>query len=239
MLTIEEALQLVQDKWQSVNSPGTIRKKDTYIKRFRLMAEEKGFEFPCQEFYDMFMESAVKTGSQDIITNHCNLVRTMDEVSKTGAIDRHGKPYNETFHFPDKEETEEYFSRREFPIKDGAADISHLCTFATTILEGFSLSASTLFQYGLGFRRFIDFCAEKDHPDFLRCIAMEYLHELEEDFTDHGNWRYKLYRRSVMVLLEVADKGDFKWKMFRSPIETVPAGLGPVRKFNSFALPTL
>lgn len=89
MLTIEEALKLVQDKWQSVNSPGTIRKKDTYIKRFRLMAEEKGFEFPCQEFYDMFMESAVKTGSQDIITNHCNLVRTMDEVSKTGAIDRH------------------------------------------------------------------------------------------------------------------------------------------------------
>ena len=101
MLTIEEALQLVQDKWQSVNSPGTIRKKDTYIKRFRLMAEEKGFEFPCQEFYDMFMESAVKTGSQDIITNHCNLVRTMDEVSKTGAIDRHGKPYNETFRCPD------------------------------------------------------------------------------------------------------------------------------------------
>ena len=82
MLTIEEALQLVQDKWQSVNSPGTIRKKDTYIKRFRLMAEEKGFEFPCQEFYDMFMESAIKTGSQDIITNHYNLVRTMDEVSK-------------------------------------------------------------------------------------------------------------------------------------------------------------
>lgn len=228
MLTIEEALKLVRDKLQSVNSPGTIRKKDTYIKRFRLMAEEKGFEFPCQEFYDMFMESAVKTGSQDIITNHCNLVRTMDEVSKTGAIDRHGKPYNETFHFPDKEETEEYFSRREFPIKDGAADISHLCTFATTILEGFSLSASTLFQYCLGFRRFIDFCAEKGHPDFLRCTAMEYLHELEEDFTDHGNWRYKLYRRSAMVLLEVADKGDFKWKMFRSPIETVPAGLSPL-----------
>jgi integrase len=75
-------------------------------------------------------------------------------------------------------------------------------------------SQSTLYQYNLGWRKITEYFHEYNQVMFSKTLAEQYVFELQEKY-DTGllhKWRYKLYRRTTRMLIEVYEHGHFIWK---------------------------
>lgn len=76
-------------------------------------------------------------------------------------------------------------------------------------------STSTVYQYGLAWDELITFSESRGQLYFSKELAIFFVQE-SKDSLDKGlikNWRYKLRRLAVLILLEVRETGNYSWKL--------------------------
>ncbi len=76
---------------------------------------------------------------------------------------------------------------------------------------------STLSQYRWAWRRFEVFCTEGGSAGFTDEVLASYLQFLATELSEgrFKEWKYKLLRKSVLVLSEVQETGTYQWKLSR------------------------
>lgn len=76
-------------------------------------------------------------------------------------------------------------------------------------------SASTLMQYRWAWHRFAVFCSEQGIAEFTDETVAVYLQFLTTERTEgrFKEWKYKLLRKTALVLQEVNETGTYQWKI--------------------------
>lgn len=93
--------------------------------------------------------------------------------------------------------------------------LSDLVTQAKEAIKPIQHSASTVYQYGLAWDELTHFFESNGQLYFSEELANRFMQEAK-DGLDKGlikNWRYKLRRISVQILLEVLETGSYSWKV--------------------------
>ena len=93
--------------------------------------------------------------------------------------------------------------------------IGELISKADTEVLKLDHAASTLMQYRWAWRRFAVFCSEQGITDFTAETVAVYLHFLAKERAEgrFKEWKYKLLRKTVLVLSEVNETGMYQWKL--------------------------
>jgi site-specific recombinase XerD len=92
--------------------------------------------------------------------------------------------------------------------------LTELVTIAKEAIKPIQHSASTDYQYGLAWDELIHFFESNGQLYFSEELANRFVQE-SKDYLNKGlikNWRYKLRRLSVLILLEVLETGSYRWK---------------------------
>lgn len=92
--------------------------------------------------------------------------------------------------------------------------LTELITQAKEAIKPIQHSASTVYQYGLAWDELTHFFESNGQSYFSEELANRFVLE-SKDNLDKGlikNWRYKLRRLSVLILLEVLETGSYSWK---------------------------
>lgn len=92
--------------------------------------------------------------------------------------------------------------------------LTKLVTQAKEAIKPIQHSASTVYQYGLAWNELIQFYESKDKINFSKELANLFVQESKDEL-EKGlikEWRYKLRRLSVLILLEVFETGSYSWK---------------------------
>lgn len=203
---------LEQLKQQLASSTYDVRKN--YLKHLLTHAEEKGISTPCQELYDSYVARA---STPDLRFQLFHAVRLVDKEAGTRAVTPEGILYNEP-EIPSSNESETIFQTISFPVVDGSIDTGCLIRRAESEMEYLQLSASTCGQYMKAWRELYIFLYLRGDTTFTRASCNDFVEEANlkhRDGTLH-EWKRKIRRRAVCVLLEVADAGCFEWKLFLS-----------------------
>lgn len=76
-------------------------------------------------------------------------------------------------------------------------------------------AASTLMQYRWAWHRFEVFCSEQEVTEFTDETVAVYLQFLTTERTEgrFKEWKYKLLRKTALVLSEVNETGTYQWKL--------------------------
>ncbi|MHA7306919.1 tyrosine-type recombinase/integrase [Arthrobacter sp. TMN-49] len=76
-------------------------------------------------------------------------------------------------------------------------------------------AASTLMQYRWAWHRFEVFCSEQEVTEFTDETVAVYLQFLTKERAEgrFKEWKYKLLRKSALVLSEVNETGTYQWKL--------------------------
>ena len=91
--------------------------------------------------------------------------------------------------------------------------LSELIEQTKESIRSFEHSQSTLYQYQLAWRELTDYFIENNQVLFSKQLAEQYVLESKAklDNGDIKRWRYKLYRLTVRMLIEVYQNGHFTW----------------------------
>lgn len=93
--------------------------------------------------------------------------------------------------------------------------LTELIVQAEEAIKPIQHSSSTVYQYGLAWNELVLFFELHNCSYFSGDLAHQFVQESKEDY-DKGlikEWRYKLRRRSVHILLEVYETGNYSWKV--------------------------
>lgn len=206
---VSEALAL----WSGKHAESTVRCQGIYFSMLLKTAQESDFDSPCQELYNIFLGGA---GTPAVYFCRSQVVKTVDLVAGTHAIDRNGNFFNEP-PFPTYDESLGRLSSLGYPISE-PVDISFLIAYAAGMIEQQGTSRGGQGQYWHSWRDIRTYC-------FLRNSSMaynpetlsQYLDGLEGQF-DNGSMpetSYYMHRKAALIIMEVAETGRFAWK--RSP----------------------
>lgn len=93
--------------------------------------------------------------------------------------------------------------------------MKELVTKAKEAIKPIQHSKSTVYQYGLAWDELIHFFESNGQSFFSEELANRFVQESKDDLEKGGikNWRYKLRRLSVLILLEVLETGSYSWKL--------------------------
>lgn len=99
--------------------------------------------------------------------------------------------------------------------------IEQLMSKSDTEILTLNHAASTLKQYRWAWQRFADFCVSTGYTEFTDELLAEYMAYIATEFESAQlkPWKYKLLRKSALVLSEVQQTGTYRWKLSR---HTVP-----------------
>ncbi|NLC26215.1 MAG: hypothetical protein GX777_06310 [Fastidiosipila sp.] len=196
-------------------APSTFEARRIYLNRLVVQADTLGISVPCQELFDAFVSKAV---TPDLHFQLYHAVRLVDKEAGTKAFTPEGRLYNEP-DIPTISESEKKLQDRLFPIADDSVDTGYLIRRAESEMKYLNLSASTCWQYMQAWRELYVFLYLHGNTAFSRdnCHAFieESAHKKEEGSLHE--WKRKIRRRATLILIEVADTGCFKWKLFISP----------------------
>lgn len=144
-------------------------------------------------------------------------MRLVDKEAGTKAVTPQGKLYNEP-EIPSSGEAEKIFQDITFPIPDGSIDTGFLIRIAEREMKYLQLSASTSGQYMKAWRELYIFLYLRGDTTFIRETCNSFVEDANQKKLDGilMEWKRKMRRRAVCVLLEVADTGHFEWKLFLS-----------------------
>ena len=210
MTKLEESISTIleQIRPKLVDSSYELR-RETFDQLIR-MASEMGISEPCQELYDAFYKD--DHGSRQRKSMHCQILKMLDLEAGTQGITVNGIFYNE-LPLPSEAEAKAFVSVCSFPLPE-QTDIGMLITIAALEMKPLQLSASTMGQYHVVWR--------KIRAWFFKTSNMAYRYDLLEQYlTDNDskryageikNWKWKIQRKAVYVLKEVAISGHFQWK---------------------------
>lgn len=202
---------LEQQKTQLSSSTFEVRKR--YLLDLAVHGNSLGIFEPCQKLYDSYVARAE---TPDLRFQLFHAVRLVDKEAGTKASTPEGKLYNEP-ELPSSLAAEVFFSERSFPIKDDEIDAGYLIRRAESEMDYLHLTPSTLGQYLKAWREFYISLYLNGDTSFNREACRLFIESTDERLRDGQMhvWKWKIRRRSVNVLLEVADTGCFKWKLFR------------------------
>ena len=214
MNKVQKIIGIVLEQQKLQLAPSTYDVRRRYLEQLAVHAEQRGISEPCQELYDSYVS---RSETPDLRFQLFHAVRLVDKEARTKAFTPEGKLYNEPA-IPTSDEAGEIFQGISFPITDGSIDTGHLIRRAESEMEYLQLSASTSWQYMQAWRELYTFLYLHGDTAFIRdqCIAfIEDAGQKNRDGLIH-EWKRKIRRRAALVLIEVADTGHFKWKLFTS-----------------------
>ena len=217
-----------------LNNAGILKQSTHYtmelvFKRLLRMADEYGIAEPSQALFDMF--SSDDHGSKDRRSKHQLALRQVDMAAQTHFVAPEGVFYNNP-ELPDKEETDRRLEEMSFPIE--CIDLGYLIVRALSELAKLGLSESSLGQYLHALRLIqVFFMREQNSMNFSHSLCNSFLEE-NNMLLDIGAiqlWRWKINRKTVYVLKEVALTGHYSWKLTRTyELDFADRGLESIRR---------
>ena len=214
MNRVQATVNKVLDQQKLQLAPSTYVARKNYLLHLATHAEQSQIDEPCQELYDSYIARA---STSELRFQLLHAVRLVDKEAGSKAFTPEGKLYNEP-ELPPPGESEKIFQSISFPIADGSIDTGHLIHRAECEMDYLQLSSSTRWQYMQAWRELYVFLYLRENTIFSRdnCNAF-----IEDTIRKHQagllhEWKRKIRRRATLVLLEVADTGTFKWKLFLS-----------------------
>lgn len=214
MNNLQKAIGAVLEQQKQRLAPTTYDVRKNYLKHLLTYAEAMGISEPCQQLFDSYVSRAA---TPDLHFQLIHAVRLVDKEAGTKAFTPEGKLYNEP-EIPSVSESEKIFRNKTFPIADGSVDTGHLICRAESEMGHLHLSASTCWQYMQAWRELYIFLYLRGDTAFNRAVCNAFIEEADQKHqagTLH-EWKRKIRRRGTLILLEVAETGCFKWKLFIS-----------------------
>lgn len=214
MSKLQEIVNVVLEQQKQLLAPSTYEARKNYLKKLAALADEKGIEEPCQELYDSYIARAT---TPDLRFQLFHAVRLVDKASGTKAFTSEGKLYNEP-EILSSEEADRINHTVEFPISDGSLDTGYLIRKAEQEMKYLQLSFSTYWQYMQAWRELYISLYLRGDTMFARNKCISFIEDTNQKSRDGllHEWKRKIRRRAALVLIEVADTGRFKWKLFTS-----------------------
>lgn len=214
MNQLKEVVNAVLEQQKLQLAPSTYDARKNYLKHLVEYGDCLGIPVPCQELYDAYVSRAA---TPNLRFQLLHAVRLVDKEAGTKAITPEGKLYNEP-KLPSSSESEKVFQNISFPISDGRIDTGHLIRRAESEMIYLHLSTSTRWQYMQAWRELYTFLYLSRSTVFTRESCNTFVEDTTQKHQDASlhEWKRKIRRRSVCVLLEVADTGCFQWKLFLS-----------------------
>lgn len=196
--------------WSGKHAKSTVQCRGIYFSALLRTAEENGFNSPCQDLYDIFLEGAKTPG-----TYFCRsqTVKTVDLIADTHAINKDGNFFNEP-PFPTYEDACSLLSSLEYPISE-PIDISFLIARAAGIIEQQGTSHNGRGQYWHSWRDIRTYCFLHDSSMNYNVETLKrYLGELDGKFGRGliSKTKYYMHRKAALVVMEIAETGYFQWK---------------------------
>ena len=214
MSKLQAIVNFVLEQQKQLLAPSTYDVRKNYLKKLADFADEKGIMEPCQELYDSYIARAT---TPDLRFQLFHAVRLVDKAAGTRAFTPEGKLYNEP-EILSSEEAERINHTIEFPISDGSVDTGYLIRRAEQEMQYLQLSFSTNWQYMQAWRELYISLYLRGDTLFERNKCASFIEDANQKSRDGllHEWKWKIRRRAALVLIEVADTGRFKWKLFTS-----------------------
>lgn len=212
MNTLQTIINEVLEKQKKLLSPSTYDARKNYLMHLLTHAKQLGISDPCQELFDSYVARATTI---DLRFQLFHAVRLVDLEAGTKAFTPDGKLYNEPS-IPSPEESDIVFRTIAFPIADGSIDSGHLIQRAAKEMQYLKLSNSTNWQYMQAWRELYIYLYLKGDTSFTRSGYEDFIASALQHYKEGTlpEWKKKIQIRAARVLLEVADTGCFKWKLF-------------------------
>ena len=229
MTKLESIVHDIQANSKSNLKKTTYQMMEGVFKRLLRMADKYEFAEPSQALFDMF--SSDSHGSEDRRSRHRLALRQVDMAAQTHLVTPEGKFYNNP-ELPDKDETDCRLEEMSFPVE--CIDLGYLIVRSLSELGELGLSESSLGQYLHALRFLQVYYMRKQN-------SMAFSHSLCNAFLEENNmlldtgmiqpWRWKINRKAVYVLKEVAITGHYSWKPVSTyELEFVDRGLESMRR---------
>lgn len=217
MSNIQDIISKALTLWSGKHAESTVRCQGIYFPTLLKTAEEHGFDLPCQELYDIFLNDARTPATY---FNRSQVVKAVDLEAGTHAINRNGCFFNEP-PFPAYDEAHELLSSMEYPIS-APIDISFMIAYGAGVIERQGTSHGGQGQYRHSWRNIRTHCFLRNSSmDYNPKTLTQYLAELDEGFAADSmtETSYYMHRKAALIILEIAKTGQFRWK--RSPRNAV------------------
>lgn len=217
MDNIQDIISKALSLWSEKHAESTVRCQGIYFSALLKAAENNGFDSPCQELYDIFLES-VKTPATYF--NRTQVVKAVDLEAGTHAINKDGSFFNEPS-FPTYEEACGLLFSLGHPIIE-PVDISFIIAYAAGIIEQQGTSNNSIGQYWHSWRDIRTyFFLHNSSMDYNPKTLAQYLGELDEKFAagSVSETSYYMHRKAALIIREIAETGQYQWK--RSPRKAV------------------
>ncbi|MCR5337855.1 MAG: tyrosine-type recombinase/integrase [Lachnospiraceae bacterium] len=214
MSKVQTIVNIILEQQKHLLAPSTYEARKNYLKDLISHADAKGITDPCQELYDSYV---VRATTPDLRFQLFHAIRLVDKEAGTKALTPKGKLYNEP-EIPPVDEVEKLFCTVNYPISDKTVDTGCLIRRAEQEMQYLQLSSSTSWQYMQAWREMYTFLYLQGDTMFARDRCIDFIEDANKKYLEGvlHEWKRKIRRRAALVLIEVADTGHFKWKMFTS-----------------------
>ena len=214
MSKVQTIVNIILEQQKQLLAPSTYEARKNYLKDLISHADAKGITDPCQELYDSYV---VRATTPDLRFQLFHAIRLVDKEAGTKALTPKGKLYNEP-EIPPVDEVEKLFCTVNYPISDKTIDTGCLIRRAEQEMKYLQLSSSTSWQYMQAWREMYTFLYLQGDTMFARGMCIDFIEDANKKYLEGvlHEWKRKIRRRAALVLIEVADTGHFKWKMFTS-----------------------
>lgn len=217
MSTIQNIISRAFALWSIKHAESTVRCQGIYFSTFLKTAEENGFDVPCQELYDIFLNEARTPATY---FNRSQVVKAVDLEAGTHAIGKNGKFFNEPA-FPTYDESHCLLSSLKYPISQ-SIDISFLIAYGAEIIKQQKISHGGQGQYWIAWCDIRTYCFLRNSSMNYNLETLEqYLRELDTrlDTDSISQTSYYMHRKAALLIIEIAETGRITWKRsLRKPI---------------------
>lgn len=226
MVNIDEAIAELQALDRANLMPSTQRKLNGYYKQLRQFSDDHGIHVVDQKLFDGFVADG--KASRERYHMHLEIIRKIDRIYSLHLHDLTGYPLNPES-FPCEEDTIQYFQSITFPIDE--IKVSYLIVYAGIFLRAYSPSESTYGQYMHSWILFRYFCDQYYSSKYSDTAVNEYLKN-NDRLLESGKikyWRWKINRKSALVLKDVAKNGEYSWHLHRVKTIRIDGDIEAVR----------
>ena len=227
MTKIEDIIRQADSLYKSQVKASTYLAHGSAFKHFLKTADRYIFDAPCQELYDVFLREAKDPNQRS--ARH-RAVKIVDALAHTHAVEADGLLINEP-PLPDltfaQTEVADYVSGKR-------NNLSFDCLIIATIeaINLVGIAKSTLGQYIRVCRMVRSKLVRLGIVDYDHGIMQRLSEENDHEFASGKRieWKWKLYRRTIHILEDVAVTSELKWHVYRFK-ETLPEpGLEEIRR---------
>lgn len=228
MTKLTDAINTVLSSLKQKLTPSTYQSRRSLFNRMEKCAKSLGITEPCSALYNAFV--ADDHGLPERKELHIRCVKLIDAAAKTKAKNAEGFFYNEE-PLPSKDEVQAYFFDYTFPV-DRNIPLDYLIVKAELEMEHLNLSTSTIGQYRNIWQNIRRYFNKNDACNFDKACLDAYFKDVCQSFNagQMETWKWKINRKAVSVLLEVAESGQFKWHHISNNLDLEDEALNKVRQ---------